>query len=386
MNQNKPIKILHVVGAMNRAGTETLLMNIYRNMNREKVQFDFISYSKNDAHYDREIKDLGGRIIKLSKTNSILELYNIMKKYGPYDAVHSHTLFHCGLANLAAFFSGVKVRISHAHTTKDDDSNFARKLYIHSMRTLIKIFSTHFLACSQEAGKYLFGGKLLERERFKFFPNSIEYSSFLKKPIHEVEKIKKEMQLEKNIVIGHIGRFSESKNHYFLLTIMKIIKKKKLPIKMVLVGDGNLKAELEEMVAKEGMTEDIKFAGIREDIPALLHTMDLFVFPSKYEGLGIVLLEAQASGLHCIVSEAIQPEADMKLGLMTRLHLSDGENVWADTIIAKAIKKQRENDTKKINQAFEEQGFSIFNGIEELMNIYQDIPGGRNEKYINSFL
>ena len=127
---NREIKILHVVGAMNRAGTETMLMNIYRNIDRTKFQFDFISYSDQEAHYDKEIVSLGGRVIRLSKTASIKELYNAIKVNGPYQAVHAHTLFHCGIANVAALLSGVKIRISHAHTTLDDSQTIiAKSLY-----------------------------------------------------------------------------------------------------------------------------------------------------------------------------------------------------------------------------------------------------------------
>ncbi|WP_165998213.1 glycosyltransferase family 1 protein [Bacillus sp. Cs-700] len=174
------IKILHVVGAMNRAGTETMLMNIYRNIDRTKIQFDFISYSDFEAHYDKEIVSLGGKVIRLSKTSSIKELYDSIKVNGPYQAVHAHTLFHCGIANAAAALAGVKIRIAHAHTTSDDTTSIARKIYIKFMRILIRSFSTHFLACSKGAGKYLFGGKLINNRRYSYFPNLIDYAPFLK--------------------------------------------------------------------------------------------------------------------------------------------------------------------------------------------------------------
>lgn len=368
MSNLKPIRVLQVVGAMNRAGTETMLMNIYRNIDTKKVQFDFVSYSSRDAHYDGEIKKLGGRVIKLSRTQSVKEIYDVIKKYGPYDVIHSHTLFHCGIANLAAKLAGVQVRIAHAHTTLDKSDSFVRKVYIQSMRSIINNFSTHLLACSNEAGKYLFGERNLNRSKYMYFPNLIDYSQFLREPSKEVEKFKREEGLENSIVIGHIGRFMEAKNHKFLLQVMKSIINKNPSTKLLLVGDGNLRLQIEESAKKESIYNNIRFVGIREDIHTMLHSMDVFVFPSVYEGLGLVLLEAQASGLPCIVSEAIQPEADLNIGLVTKLSLSDGTDTWANKILEKA--GQKEKNIEKIITGFKARGYSIPEGLSKLINTY----------------
>ncbi|GAE35925.1 glycosyltransferase [Halalkalibacter akibai] len=191
MTTNKPLKVLHVVGAMNRAGTETMLMNVFRQIDRDQVQFDFISYSQEEAHYDQEIGQLGGKVIRLTKTQSVKQIMDVIKQYGPYDVVHSHTLFHCGIANLAAKLAGVKVRIAHAHTTLDKSDNLARKLYIKTMRTIIITNSTHLLACSNHAGSYLFGEKVLHKNPYSFFPNLINYSLFLEDHSLAVKRFKK---------------------------------------------------------------------------------------------------------------------------------------------------------------------------------------------------
>jgi len=384
MNKITPLKVLHIVGAMNRAGTETMLMNLYRNINLEKIQFDFISYSQHEAHYDKEIIKLGGRVIRLSKTQSIKEIYDAIKKYGPYDVVHSHTLFHCGTANLAALLAGVKVRISHAHTTLDNNDSYMRRIYSKLMRLMIKNFSTNLLACSNGAGSYLYGEKSLTKKKYSYFPNLIDYSSFLKSPIEEVKKFKAEEELESSIVIGHIGRFMEAKNHLFLIEIMKSVLKKEPNYKLLLVGDGELKQQIQEKAKVEGIYDNIKFAGIREDIPTLLHSMDVFVFPSLYEGLGLVLLEAQASGVPCLVSDAIQPEADLNIGLVSKLKLIDGPDVWANKIIELANKKEK--DISSIIQAFEKRGYSLSLGMSKLLNIYNSKQGETNEKNINCLL
>ncbi|SFD17380.1 glycosyltransferase family 1 protein [Bacillus sp. UNCCL81] len=385
MDKTKPLKVLHVVGAMNRAGTETMLMNIYRNIDRTKIQFDFISYSQKEAHYDEEIERLGGRIIRLVKTYSVKEVYTAIKKYGPYDVVHAHALFNCGIANLAAQLAGVKIRISHAHTTLDTNQSLIRTIYKGIMRKLINVTSTKLLACSNGAGRYLFGEKELVKTKYSYYPNVIDYTKFLEPPLKEVKKFKEEADLENSFVIGHIGRFMDAKNHLFLIEIMKNILKKQKNITLLLVGDGELRVGIEEEVKKFGIDENIKFVGIREDIPTLLHSMDLFVFPSLYEGLGLVLLEAQASGIPCIVSEAIQPEANLNIGLVEQRMLSEGPELWANTILMNSWNK--EGNINRIINGFETEGYSVSKGISNLLAIYQYSTGELNEEeYISGIL
>ena len=369
MTVDEPLKVLHVVGAMNVGGTETMLMNIYRKIEREKVHFDFISYSKNDAYYDDEIRELGGRVIKLSNTQSIKEHVQIMKEYGPYDVIHSHTLFHCGTANLAAKLAGIKVRIAHAHTTLDKSDSLLRKLYVSSMRTVISTFSTNLMACSNQAGTYLFGEKKLRKDKYLFFPNLIDYSSFSGDHTRSVARFKEEAGLENSLVIGHIGRFIEAKNHSFLLDILKSTIEKNHNTKLLLVGDGDLRLQIEEEAKEKGIYDHIRFVGIRNDIHTMLHSMDVFVFPSIYEGLGLVLLEAQASGIPCVVSEAIQPEADININLLTRMSLKDKPTSWANKILNLA--SSNEKQTVNTAQAFERSGYSLSTGIPKLMNVYQ---------------
>lgn len=383
----KPIKILHVVGAMNRGGTETMLMNIYRNIDHKKVQFDFISYSQKEADYDQEIKSYHGRIFRLTKTNSIKQIYDVIKKYGPYDVVHAHTLFHCGIAHLAAVLAGVKIRISHSHTTFDESNSILKEIYMKCMRAMILMFSTNLLACSRGAGEYLFGRNSLSKKKYLYFPNIIDYSAFLIPPERDVRKFKVKEGLENSLIIGHIGRFTEAKNHIFLLEIIKAAKRLEetnKTIHLLLVGDGDLRKDIEKKAEKAGLLNNVHFVGKREDISVMLHSMDVFVFPSVYEGLGLVLLEAQASGLPCIVSEAIQPEADLNIGLVTKLSLADGPDIWAKEAIKQLSAKEK--DTEKIITSFEQNSYSLKKVISSLMNIYQGTQGGKDEADINCIL
>lgn len=370
MNDRKQIKVLHVVGKMNRAGTETMLMNLFRQLNRDEVTFDFISYSQGDGDYDNEIKQLGGNVIKLTKTNSILQLVKVMKRHGPYDVIHSHTLFHCGIANVAAKLAGVNVRIAHAHTTLDNRNQLLRKWYMTLMRFLIEKCSTHYLACSKEAGHYLFGEKNVNKPKYAHFPNLIDYSYFFQNQEAEVRKFKEEHHLDESLVIGHIGRFTEAKNHRFLLEILSCLLEQGHNVRLMLVGEGELHRDLEDQAKKKGVHEQIVFAGKRDDIPTMLQSMDIFVFPSIYEGFGLVLLEAQASGVPCLVSEAIQPEADLGIQLMTQLSLTEGVEAWCEEILKHS--QQRETDNHKILDAFEKKEYSLSTGLLKLSAIYQE--------------
>ncbi len=384
LGMKKKIRVLHIVGAMNRAGTETMLMNIFRNIDRSKVHFDFLSFSPQQAHYDEEIKRMGGRVMRVGSTLSVLGIIKAIRKYGPYDVVHSHTLFHCGIANFAAKIACVKIRIAHAHTTLDRNDTLLRLLYIVSMRAATKLTSTHYLACSKQAGQFLFGNTTDENQKYMYFPNLIDYSQFESRKVDEVALFKKEIGLEDKKVIGHIGRFIEAKNHQFLLKVLKSIIKKDDTYRLLLVGDGDLRECIQESAKKEGILEFVKFVGIRDDIATMLQSMDVFVFPSIYEGLGLVLLEAQATGLPCIVSEAIQPEADLQLGLFTKLSLKDDSDIWAEKIIN--ITNRNHMEIPMIRSTFENSGYSLSQGISKLVEIYNGKNGGNYEKDSNIVL
>jgi glycosyltransferase involved in cell wall biosynthesis len=383
-------RILHVAGGMNIGGTETMLMNVYRNINRDEVQYDFISYYTSEGYYDKEIKELGGKVINLPSPNSagpiraVKDLCKAIKQYGPYEAVHCHTLFNCGLAVLAAYLCKVKIRISHSHTTADEHSSIIKKLYIEFMRTLISIFSTNLAACSESAANYLFGSNISSNKKYTYLPNYIEYSRFLES--NNFNYIKDELNIkEHEKIIGHIGRFIDAKNHDFLVEVIGSMIKKDDNIRGILVGDGVLKTEIELKVKKMGIENKICFLGLRKDIPEILNCMDLFIFPSIYEGLGLAMLEAQAAGLPCLVSEAIQPEADLGIDLIKRLNISDGIDKWADEALHMFNTKQSNKNI--ILKGFEKKGYALKSILNKLSHIY-NIKGLEKsyEKGIDSVL
>lgn len=266
--------------------------------------------------------------------------------------------------------NNIDIRISHAHTTADNEEGIIRKIYINLMRKLILNNSTNLLACSDLAGEYLFGVKHINSDKYTILPNLVAYEDILNIDIDKVKKFKQENNIDGNdIVLGHIGTFKESKNQKYLLQISKYLKDNGENIKLLLIGDGYMRSELEFMCSKLDITENVIFTGVRDDIDVILHSMDVFVFPSTFEGLGLVLLEAQAAGLPCVVSEAIQPEADLGLGLFNKLKLDSGIATWGDRIVEVSSKK--EIDVKKIEEAFDKKGYSTEKCISKLLSIYK---------------
>lgn len=359
------VKVLHVVGAMNRGGTETMLMNVYRELDRKKFQFDFVSYTDEEAHYDREIKKLNGNIIRLTKRHSVKQLYDAIKKHGPYDAVHAHTLFHAGIALFAATIAAVKVRIVHAHTTNDDAATLTKKIYMFLMRFVIRLCATHFLACSNAAGTFLFGKKT----NYTFFPNAIPYETFLHVEKDKVAQFKMSEQMnEHDLVIGHIGTFKKEKNQRFLVSVLEKIVEKNTQATLLFIGDGEEKEHVIKEVNRKQLTKHVKFLGLRKDIPTILHSMDVFLLPSIYEGLGLVLLEAQASGVPSLVSDNIQHEADLKLDLVESLSLTAPAEQWAEKVVELSKKAKPSKD--EIRTRFIESGFTVQQSLCTLEKLY----------------
>ena len=366
-------KILHITGAMNVGGTETMLINLYRKINND-ITFHFISYSDEEAYYDKEIEFLGGKIIRLKAPNevgfikAINDIRKVIRENGPYDAVHTHMMFNCGIAMIAAKLEGVKVRVSHAHTTADNGTSLVRKIYISGMRSIIRVFSTDFLACSDAAGKYLFGKEIINSRNYNMFPSYIDYEKFIN--VSCKSNIRFELGIKRDdIVICHIGRFIAAKNHDFLIDVVSEMIKQNNKVKLLLVGTGDVENEVKKKVYNLGLEKSIYFLEIRNDIPDILKEVDLFILPSIYEGLGLVLLEAQASKVPCLVSTAIQPEVDLGVNLINKLDLNEGSKVWAE----KAFNIINKNNFENINimEAVKSKKYDLDSIISKLISVYR---------------
>lgn len=372
--EGSKIKVLHVVGAMNAAGLETLIMNIFRNIDRSKVQFDFAVQTTEKCFYDDEIIEMGGRIIPHPKPKEDLKKYKkqlqtTLNEYGPYDAVHSHVLFFSGLVLDIAKKQQVPIRIAHSHNTSDSrKSSILRVLYRKSMRNKILKNSTHLMGCSKEACEYVFGKNAFESGFAKHFPNAIDiskYESLKKNKMYLINELKIPSD---STIIGHIGRFTKQKNHPFIIEVFHEYLNVDPSAQLILVGEGSEKDKIEKLVREKRIEKKVHFLGLRKDIEYILSSIDLFLFPSLYEGLGIVLIEAQSASVPCLVSSVIPNEADLNIELVKKLNLSTNIEDWVSEI-QEMIKIDRKN-WYDIEQALSESGYDIKASSERLFKIY----------------
>lgn len=356
------IRVLHVVTHMNRGGLETMIMNYYRNIDREKIQFDFLVHRKYEADYDKEIESLGGKIYRLSVLNPFSlsyrqELNSFFKKHKEYQIVHVHQDCLSSIILKSAKRNNVKVRIAHSHSiSQDKNIKYLIKMFY---RQFIPKYATDLMACGEAAGKWMFSGS-----QFCVLNNSIntELYSFNEE---KRKRVRAEFNIAENeLVIGHVGRFSPPKNHDFLIkTFKEVIQKENA--KLLLVGDGNLRGIIENEIEKLGLKENIIFTGVRSDVADLMQAMDVFVFPSLYEGLPVTMVEAQAAGLPCVISDNVPSECIITEGLVTKCSLNDSDDVWANYIL-KSINKQRRDTRNEIINA----GFDIKESAKNLEKFY----------------
>lgn len=363
------IKVLQVFGSLNMGGAESRMMDVYRRLDFEKIQFDFISLTKEEQYFEKEISFYGGRIFKLQSPRKvgifkhILQMRDIMHK-GRYDAIHAHTSYHCGIVMLVAWFEHIPVRIAHARTTGSKQYGKVTKLFQFFGRILVNFFSTTRLAISCEAGKFLFGNK-----GFEILPNAIDMEKYHCVNECQIKKIKNELEINENdFVIGQVGRFDEMKNHHFTIQWFSQYINIDPKAKLILVGDGKLRTEAEHDVVDLGIQNRVIFTGVRADVNVLMNAFDVVFFPSKFEGLGGVALEAQAVGVPCVESDTIPLETDMGLDLVLRCSLKSNFEIWNSAVNqSKKIIRPSKNDIRK---AFNKRGYSLTSEIEQLIEIY----------------
>lgn len=332
----KPIRILQVLGRTDRGGAETMIMNIFRNIDRSLVKFDFVVHTQDVCSYDNEIKELGGIIYNCPRYKGVNHLSyslwwkNFFLNHPEYYLIHSHIM------SVASIILGIankydRITISHSHTTSVEKGN--KFYYLRSLiRFPLRWRADYKFACSISAGEFLYGKKGIKRSDFFILNNSILAKSF----IFNLEKsnlVKTQLGMKNQYVIGHIGSFQKVKNHVFIIEIFKELKKLNPNSILLLVGDGPLRKEIETKVERMGISDSVKFTGVRSDIPDLLQAMDVFLFPSLYEGLPVTMIEAQASGLPCVISDTISPEVKITDNVEF-ISLDKSPKYWAERVLS----------------------------------------------------
>lgn len=333
------LKILIVAGKMDVGGIENQLMHLLRNADKEKFQIDFTSTIQN-AYYCREIEALGGTyhvIPYMSHSNPLpycKALYRIMKD-GNYDIVHSHELFHSGIVLLIAKLVGVPGRFVHAHNWQDGSGIVKRRTLLRTtynwvMQRLINNCSTHQMACSTLAGKFLYGKNGVEKDSYRLVFNSVDTSKFLDRYDREEEGEFCDGWLN----ILQVGRVTRVKNQLFLTEVAAELKRRGRKIRILCAGSGDADYEdaVEKAISDQQLQEYIQMLGVRSDIDVLMRKASAFVLPSQYEGMPLVLIEAQASGLPCVVADTFSHEVDFEIGKLQWLPLDGNAAVWADAL------------------------------------------------------
>ena len=372
------IKVLIVAGAMNVGGIENQLMHLLRQADKERFQIDFTT-TEDFPYYRAEMVALGANCIRIPKTGGIhfwrycRALFEVLRE-GQYDIVHTHELFHSGMVLLTARAAGVKHRFVHAHNWSDGDGSgrkrsWKRSAYNHVMQRLIQWNATDFVACSTLAGEFLYGGKVTKQSNYHLVFNSVDTSIFIER-YDQAES--GEFCDNGWINVLQVGRFTPIKNQLFTVEVAKELKERGKKIRILCAG--NVGGEYDESVAAKikecGLEEQMLLLGVREDIDVLMRKSAAFLLPSLYEGMPLVLIEAQASGLPCITADTYSREVDFGLGNVNWLQLDDGVSAWADAV--ENATTQGRAEKANVVQAIEKGGFDSKVFARKICKLYEE--------------
>jgi glycosyltransferase involved in cell wall biosynthesis len=361
------IRVLHILSTLHVGGVENLLLNYYKAMDREKYHFDFIVHGEKKGAIEPFFEKMNSKVFHIPpKHESFFRNLKSMRdiiKNGNYSVVHVHQ----GVMSVFPLFfakkSGVSIRIAHSHIAFKEESIFS-KLINKFLILFLKKFSTHWFACGIDAGKSLWGKDAVQQGKVYIMKNAIDIEKFkFNKKIRN--EIREELGIEGKFVIGHIGRFTYQKNHEFLIRIFKEVYDKKKNTVLLLIGKGELEDDVKRQIQDLGLTEEVKFLGFRSDVSSLYQAMDIFILPSRYEGLPVVLVETQSAGIKSIVSDTITKEVQFT-NLIDYISLQKLPKFWAN----KVLNNYGEYERKNISQEIINSGYDIKKEAKKLELIY----------------
>lgn len=349
-----------------------MLMNLYRKIDREKVQFDFVVHSDSKGFFEDEILALGGKIYRAPKYNFINHFQykkwwdKFLDEHKEYKVIHGHLYSIAPVYLSVARKHGLNTVI-HSHSASDKKS--VKNVLKTYLRSKAKNCADYLFACSDAAGKWLYGNNVTEKENYILLKNAIDTENYVySKEVSN--KIRAEFGIGDKFVIGHVGRLFGPKNHMYLLEVFKEILKKKTNAMLMIVGGGPMQEEIENKIAELGLKENVIMTGVRSDVNCIMQAMDCFVFPSIYEGLPVTVVEAQAASLPCFVSDTITNEVSIT-NLVTMLSIEKAPEEWADTILEKTASYERANTKQLIVDA----GYDIATTAEWLQKFYIENAG-----------
>lgn len=363
-------KIAHVIGRNAKGGVESVVFNYYSFIDTSKFQFDLIIHSDSPHEIPDNILELGCNVFKIPPYKHLFAYIRALKnifKNNNYKIVHSHMSTISVFTLLAAKMAKIPVRIAHSHVTAGrGKGEFFRNLSKYTLRLFSRIFPTHLFACSEYAGRWLFGNNAFKKGKITVLHNAIDIKKFIfNESIRN--KIRNSLNLSDEFVIGNVGRFVPQKNHDFLIDIFNEIVKKNNKCYLLLIGEGELEEQVKNKVVFLGLQNNVLFLGARNDVNEFFQAMDIFALPSLYEGLGIVAVEAQVSGLPTIVSSRVPGEVKL-FNMIEFLSLNDKPEKWAETILSK-----RDLTCRSIGCESHIKRFSITNEVKKLETIYKEM-------------
>lgn len=356
------VRVLHCIGKMNCGGAETMVMNLYRHIDTQKVHFDFLAHAEGEGYYDAEIEEHGGQIYHIPSQGTlgprayVRRLKRFLQEEGPFDVVHSHLDWQGGFIALAAKLAGVKKIVVHSHTSKLMNQSLVYQLLLRIQKLCIAWCATDYWACSGEAANFLFSSRLRNRAEQTVIPNAIALECYngLDK-----DQLRKHLEIaERTLLIGQVGSLSTFKNQLFTLKLAKELKERGLDFKILLVGIGgeDYTHTIQNQIQQDGLEDQVQMMGLREDIPEIMTSLDVLLLPSLFEGLGIVAIEAQAAGTPCLVSEGVPRAIDMGIGLVTYLSLEEPIK-WIEQLSLYKIKQV--SDLGHVHEAIRKRHYDI---------------------------
>lgn len=364
---NKPIRVLQIIGIICGGGVEAVIMNYYRHIDRSKVQFDFVVDGFERTQLDDEIESMGGKIYHVTPYQKnvfgyMRDIANIIHE-NHYTIVHSNMNTISAFSLFVAWLEGVPVRILHNHSMAVPNEGL-RTVMKNILRPFAKLFANRYFACAKVSGEWMYGKRMMENGQVKIINNAVDVDKFAYRADVR-ESLRKELNISSDtFVMGHIGRFAFPKNHAFLLDIFAEVHKRKPQSILVLVGDGELRPQIEEKIKMLHIEDSVMLLGLRKDAARFYNIMDVFVMPSWYEGLPVVAVEAQANGLTCLLSDRIAKETKL-IDSVRVLSLEDGYKAWAECILC-VLPEREKTATESLNAC----GFSVKKEADSLAKCY----------------
>lgn len=364
----EPIRVLQVIGIMNLGGAETMIMNLYRHIDRNKVQFDFVQNENTGAFFDDEITQLGGKIYHCPRFTG--KNYFTYQKWWRdfFDSHHEYAFVHGHIGSTAAIYlkeakkHGVPT-IAHSHNISPKSM---KQLFYNMLSYPTRNIADYLFMCSLQAGIDRYGKSAVsDKNRAYFVPNSIE-TELYRFNEEMREKVRKSLGITKDtLLIGHVGRFADQKNHLFLLDIFSEILKRRPTARLLLVGEGSLRKEIEQKIDEQYLADKVLLVGNQANVNELLMAMDVFAFPSKFEGLPVSLVEAQCSGLPCVISDQVPSDSILIKDLVHIIPLNGNPSEWADSVLNNQC-----NDRVICATLVKEAGFDVVRNAKRLEEFY----------------